>query len=298
MTSGPIVWDNPIPGKDGKKIFATGSTLHGELIRFDAKTSQFQTYLAGLSADNISFSKDGKSVVFTSYPEWILWRAKPDGSDRIQLSDTPLLPTMPTWSPDGNQILFFDASSVGNEKAWVVSSQGGNPRRLMPDDNGTETDPNWSPDGKKIIFSTSPEGGADPKSVIKILDLDSNSVSTVPGSVGLFSPRWSPDGRSIAAVRMNSTTLNVFDIKTQKWSTPYKGVVAYQSWSKDSAHVYFMNFQENPAVYRVRVADGAVERIADIKDLNYTGNTGMWMGLDATDARCFFATLERMMSTR
>jgi serine/threonine protein kinase len=291
LTSGPIGWGNPIPGKDGKKIFATGYTLHGELIRFDAKTRQFQTYLAGLSADNVAFSRDGKSVVFTSYPGWVLWKARADGSDRIQLSDTPLQPTLPTWSPDGTQILFFDASYPGDERAWVVSSQGGNPRRLMPDDNGTETDPNWSPDGKKVVFSTSREGGADPKSVIKILDLKNNSVSTIPGSVGLFSPRWSPDGRSIAAVRMNSTDLNIFDIKTQKWSTPYKGVVAYQVWSKDGAHVYFMNFQENPAVYRVRVADGAVERIADIKDLNYTGNTGMWMGLDATDAPMFLRNL-------
>jgi Tol biopolymer transport system component len=161
----------------------------------------------------------------------------------------------------------------------------------MPDDNGTETDPNWSPDGKKVVFSTSREGGADPKSVIKILDLESNDVSTIPGSVGLFSPRCSPDGHSIAAVRMNSTTLNIFDIKAQKWSAPYKGVVAYQSWSKDGAHVYFLNFQQNPAVYRVRVADGAVERIADLRDLNYTGNTGMWMGLDSTDAPMFLRSL-------
>ncbi len=70
MTSGPIAWDNPIPGKDGKKIFVAGSTLRGELVRFDAKTRQFLPYLAVYPADNMSFSKDGKSVVFISYPEW------------------------------------------------------------------------------------------------------------------------------------------------------------------------------------------------------------------------------------
>ena len=291
LTSGPIAWGNPISSKDGRKIFVTGSTLHGELVRFDAKTGQFQTYLSGLSADNVSFSKDGQSVAFTSYPEGILWRAQPDGSKRIQLSHAPMQPILPSWSPDGTQILFTDISSDGSEKAYVVSSQGGSQRRLLPEDSGSETDPNWSPDGSKVVFSTSREGGADPKSVINILDLDSKRVSTVPGSVGMFSPRWSPDGRSIAAVRMNSTTLNIFDIKTQQWSTPYKGVVAYLSWSKDGQRIYFMNFQESPAVFRIRVADGVVDRIADIKNLHYTGNTGMWMGLDPTDAPLFLRNL-------
>ena len=291
LTSGPIAWGNPIPGKDGKKIFVAGSTLRGELVRFDAQTRQFLPYLGGLSADNLSFSKDGQSVAFISYPDGLLWRAKPDGSNRIQLSNAPMQPLAPRWSPDGTEILFVDAPSIDNEKAYIVSSQGGSPKRLLPEDSGFETDPNWSRDGTKIVYSTSHEGGADPESVINILDLDSKRVSTLPGSVGLFSPRWSPDGRSIAAVRMNSTTLNIFDIATQKWSTPYKGVVAYPEWSKDGHSIYFMNFQENPAVFRMRVADGKVEQIADIKTLNYTGNTGMWMGVDPSDAPLFLRDL-------
>ena len=291
LTSGPIRWGAPIAGKDGKKIFVTGSTPHGELVRFDSRSRQFQTYLPGLSADNVAFSKDGKLVVFTTYPDDILWRANADGSNRIQLSHAPMWPMLPRWSPDGTQILFFDAASTGNEKAYIVSSAGGSPRRLLPEDNGPETDPNWSPDGRKVAFSTSPSGGADPKSVISILDLDSRHVFTIPGSVGLFSPRWSPDGRSIAAVRMNSTTLSIFDILTQRWSTLYKGVVAYQVWSDDGRFIYFMNFQEHPAVFRVRVADGALEQIADIKDLKYTGNSGMWMGMDPTDAPLFLRDL-------
>jgi eukaryotic-like serine/threonine-protein kinase len=291
LTSGPIAWGNPIPGRDGKKIFVAGSTRRGELVRFDSQSRQFLPYLGGVSADNLSFSKDGQSVAFTSYPDGLLWRAKLDGSNRIQLSNAPMQPLAPRWSPDGTEILFVDAPSSDNEKAYIVSSQGGSPKRLLTEDSGFETDPNWSPDGTKIVFSNSPEGGADPKSVINILDLNSKRVSTLPGSAGLFSPRWSPDGRSIAAVRMNSTTLNIFDIATQKWSTPYKGVVAYPEWSKDGRSIYFMNFQENPAVFRVRIADGKVEQIVDIKTLNYTGNTGMWMGMDPSDAPLFLRDL-------
>lgn len=290
LTSSPIHWGNPIASKDGKQIFVTGSTLRGELVRFDSQTKQFQPYLTGFSADNVSFSKDGKFVVYTTYPDFTLWRANLDGSNRIQLSHAPMQPILPRWSPDGTQILFFDSSTVP-DKAYLVPSAGGSPRRFLPENNGYESDPNWSPDGTKVAFSNSPGGGADPKSVINILDLNTNQVSAIPGSVGLFSPRWSPDGRSIAAVSMNSTTLNIFDIATQHWSTPYKGVVAYQEFSQDGRSIYFMNFQEHPAVFRIRLADGAVGRVADIKDLNYTGNTGMWMGLDPTDAPLFLRNL-------
>lgn len=290
LTSGPIHWGRPIPSKNGKTIFAPGFTRHGQLIRFDYLTKQFQPYLAGLSADNLSFSKDGQSVAYVSYPEGILWRANRDGSGRVQLSDAPIQPAEIHWSPDGTQIVFVDYSQ-DTAAAYIISSQGGGPRRLLPQDTGSQTDPNWSPDGRKIVFSNSPPGGADPNSVIRVLDLDSKRVATLPESAGMFSPRWSPDGRSIAAVRMNSTTLNIFDVQTQQWSTPYQGVVSYLAWSKDSHWIYFLDFQNDPSVFRVRVTDGAAERITDLKDVHYTGNSGMWMGLDPTEAPLFLRDL-------
>ena len=284
LTFGPIEWGNPVLSNDGKTIFASGSILHGELIRFDSQTKQFLPYLSGLSADNVAFSKDGKFLLYISYPEGILWKAKADGSDRVQLTSPPLKPSLPAWSPDGTQILFSDAVS---QSAYIMSSQGGSPRRLLSTGSEPATDPNWSPDGRKIIYSNSPAGGADPKSEIRILDLDNSHVATLSGSTGLFSPRWSPDGRSIAAVSMNSTTLHIFDIEAQRWTTPYKGVVSYPAWSRDSRSICFWDFQANPGVYRVRISDGLAERLIDLKDLSSTGNTGMWMGLDPTEAPLF-----------
>jgi len=40
-------------------------------------------------------------------------------------------------------------------------------------------------------------------------------------------------------------------------------------------------------VLRVRVEDGAIERVVDLKDFRYTGNGGGWMGLDPTGAPLF-----------
>ena len=288
LTSGPIRWESPIPGKDGKTVFAAGVTPRGELVRFNSQSRQFQPFLAGISADSVSFSRDGKSVAYVSYPDGILWRANGDGSSPMQLTNGTIYPRLPSWSPDGAQILFVTSPPHGgNTRAYLVSSQGGTPRLLLPGEDGPETDANWSPDGRKIVFSTSREAGDDPKSVIRILELDSNHVTTLPASVGMFSPRWSPDGHSIVTLNPKSLGLNIFDIRTQRWSLPYKGFAGFPRWSRDSHSIYFLGFRDNlrdnPGVWRIPVTGGDVERI-DLKGVPYTGYYGTWFGLDPTDA--------------
>jgi serine/threonine protein kinase/Tol biopolymer transport system component len=285
LTSGPIRWDSPIPSKDGKTIFASGVNPRGELIRFNSQSRQFEPFLAGISADSVSFSRDGKSVAYVSYPDGILWRANGDGSSRMQLTDGTFYPRLPIWSPDGTQILFMTSPlHGGTTRAYMVSSQGGTPRLLFPGEAGPETDPNWSPDGRKITFSTSREGGDDPKSVICILELDSNHVTTLPGSNGMFSPRWSPDGHSIVTLNPKSLGLNIFDVATQRWSMPYKGNAGFPRWSRDNRSIYFLGLSSNPGLFRIPVTGGDPERLTDLKDVHYTGYYTVWFGLDPTDA--------------
>jgi Tol biopolymer transport system component len=285
LTSGPIHWDSPIAGKDGKTIFASGVTPRGELVRFNSQTRQFQPFLGGVSADSVSFSNDGKSVVYVSYPDGILWRANGDGSSRTQLTDGTFYPRLPVWSPDDTQILFVTSPPNGGAtRAYTVSSQGGTPQLLLPGGAGQETDPNWSPDGRRIVFSTSREAGDDPKSVICILDLDHKDVTTLPGSIGMFSPRWSPDGHSIVTLNPKSVGLNIFDVKTQRWSTLYKGPAGFPRWSRDSRSIYFFWSPYDPGVFRIPVTGGDAERITDLKDVHPTGYYSVWFGLDPADA--------------
>ena len=285
LTSGPIRWDSPIPGKDGKTIFASGVNPRGELIRFNSQSRQFEPFLGGISADSVSFSRDGKSVAYVSYPDGILWRANGDGSSRMQLTDGTFYPRLPSWSPDGTQILFMTSPPHGGTtRAYMVSSQGGTPRLLFPGEAGPETDPNWSPDGRKITFSTSREGGDDPKSVICILERDSNHVTTLPGSNGMFSPRWSPDGHSIVTLNPKSLGLNIFDVATQRWSMLYKGNAGFPRWSRDNRSIYFLGLSSNPGLFRIPVTGGDAERLTDLKDVHYTGFYTVWFGLDPTDA--------------
>jgi eukaryotic-like serine/threonine-protein kinase len=222
LTSGPIEWNPPVFSRDVKKIFATGSTPAGELMRLDPKANQFQPFLGGISADQVVFSKDGQSVAYVSYPDGILWRANRDGSDRVQLTSSPLEPAGPAaWSPDGTQIIFMSPGY----KAWIVPSHGGSPQRLVPEDSGPEIFPSLSPDGRKVIFATGLPGSSE--SHIRIIDTASHQISTLPGSDGKSAPFWSPDGQSILAPSLDLFTIYVFDIKTQHWSALNTGLHSY-----------------------------------------------------------------------
>jgi Tol biopolymer transport system component len=284
LTSGPISWASPTFSKDGKKIFATGWTIAGQLVRFDARSRQLQPFLSGISAEFVTFSKDGNSVAYVTYPDHILWKANRDGSNRVQLSAPPLAPKLLSLSPDGTQILFTDSSSTGVPEAYIVSTQDGTFRRLLPDDAGPETDAGWSPDGREIAFSNSKEAGRDRNSTIRILDVSSHQITTLPGSVGMFSPRWSPDGKSIAADTFDSSSIHVFNIKTQQWSTIHHGLLGWFAWSKDSQSLFLLKYTDDPGVYQIPSAGGKEVRIVDMKDVPTTGAYGLWMGLDPTDA--------------
>jgi eukaryotic-like serine/threonine-protein kinase len=284
LTSGPIRWGSLVFSKDGKKIFASGSTPGGELVRFDAKSNQLQPFLSGISAEFVTFSKDGNSVAYVSYPDSILWKANRDGSNRLQLSAPPMEPRLLSMSPDGTQILFTDSSRTGDPEAYIVSAQGGSPRRLLPGETGPQTDATWSPDGRQIAFSNSKEGGTNRNSTIRILDLDTQQVTTLPGSVGMFSPHWSPDGKSIAADAFDVSSIHVFTFKTQQWSTVHKGMLGWFLWSRDSQSMFLLKYTDDRGVYRIPATGGKEERIVDLKDVPTTGYYGLWLGLDPTDA--------------
>jgi eukaryotic-like serine/threonine-protein kinase len=281
LTSSPFGLSPPVPSKDAKKLFVVGRTYRGELVHYDSKAGRFSSFFSGISAEFVAFSKDGQWIAYVTYPEGALWRSKTDGSERIQLTYSPLQPVLPRWSPDGKQIVFYSYVSGKGQRIFQVSAEGGSPQQLVPDDAGPQLDPNWSPDGSKIVFSSGP---SDTNSTIRVLDLASHQISTLPGSGGFYSPRWSPDGRYLVALPVSSTSLVLFDFRTEKWADLMKGKPAFPNWSADGRYVYFLREPDNPAVLRIRMSDRSVERVADMKDFTACGFYGIWLGLDPDDS--------------
>jgi len=281
LTAGAVSYGYPVPSKDGKTIFAVAGFLRGEIERYDAKTKTFGTFLGGVSAQDISFSRDGQWVAYVSYPEGILWRSKPDGTEKAQISSPPVYALLPRWSVDGKEIVFYSRVTGKPSRIYQVPAAGGAPQELMPNQSGQQADPSWSPDGAALAFSGVANAG---KSAIQILDMKTHQITTLPDSEGLFSPRWSPDGRYLAAMPTDSSALDLFDFKSQKWSVLVKGLVGYPCWSRDGRYIYALDLSQNRGVQRVAVPGGKVDLVAGLKELRLAGVYGFWLGLTPDDS--------------
>jgi eukaryotic-like serine/threonine-protein kinase len=277
LTTEPLSYSVPVPSVDGKTIFAIGSQLRGELVRFNQTTQQFEPYLSGMSADGVEFSQDRQWVAYVSYPEGSLWRSKADGSDRLQLTFPPMQAFLPRWSPDQKQIVFTATLHGRRGNNYLISVSGGAPKSLLPDEQIGQYDPNWSPDGNSVVYATSES--------ISILDMRTHKASQVPGSQDLWSPRWSPDGQYLVAMSSGAQSLTLFDFKTRKWTELAGTATAYPNWSRDGNYIYFYSVGIDPAIYRVRVKDRKLERIASMKGIRLTiGTFGTWCGLAHDDS--------------
>jgi len=166
-------------------------------------------------------------------------------------------------------------------KLNTVAADGGTPRELMPEDPQDQLDATWSADGTRIAFGWAP---ADPNSAIRILDLGTHQISTLPDSKGLFSPRWSPDGRSLLAMSSGSRSLMLFDFASQKWEEIAKVSMGFPNWSKNGDYIYFLHEADHPSVMRIRIRDRKIEEVADLKDFRQTGYWSVWLGLAPDDS--------------
>jgi serine/threonine protein kinase/Tol biopolymer transport system component len=288
LTASPMSLHSPIPSRDGKKLFVVGQTYRGELERYDSKTHVFAPFLYGISAEFLSFSKDGQWVAFVSYPEGTLWKSRADGSERVQLTFPPLGAVLPRWSPDGKTIVFFDfpQSSTQPGRIYVISADGGSPRELIPNDPHNQQDPTWSVDGSKIAYAGTANDAAvsDGAPALHIYDLQSQRITSLPDSHGLFSPRWSPDGQTLAAMTSDSRSLRLFDFKTQKWTDIAKGSFGWPTWSNDGKYIYAMDGTGKGAVLRIGIKDHQVERVADLKNFVAIGQGGSSFSLAPDDS--------------
>ena len=287
LTVGPLLFSNPTPSVDGKKLFVIGQQRRFDLIGMGSKSQQFSVYLPGVSAGEADIRRNGEWITYVVHPELTLWKSKMDGSSRTQLTYAPMQAHMPRWSPDGTQIAFMASRPGRPWKIFVMPAEGGTPREVTAGDRN-QGDPTWMPKGDSIVFAGMPwleyETVSGPN--IHAVDLKSSQISDVPGSENLFSPRCSQDGRNIAALSADSTKLMLYDVETKSWKELAAARFGFETWSHDGKYLYAEDYSDKTDdMVRVNVASGKLERLFSLKEVPRGFDPWeFWIGLAPDDS--------------
>ncbi|HXY11246.1 MAG TPA: S9 family peptidase [Terriglobales bacterium] len=171
-----------------------------------------------------------------------------------------------SWSPDGKEIL-FTTDITGRSNLWKVSSAGGWPIQLVQSDE-RQYGGTWSPDGKWIVFMQDTGGNelwdifAEPSDGGEVVNLTSTP------DIREESPRWSPDGKTIA-LNYKPKEGTVYDLALLDWATHKVSKLTHEetkdhswasvAWSPDGRTLYANRVEvsfSDADIYAVDVSTG------------------------------------------
>jgi DNA-binding winged helix-turn-helix (wHTH) protein/Tol biopolymer transport system component len=269
ITNGPLTFEAPGTSPGNHLVHFIGVDPQIELLQAVPRSSAFTSMGQNLSAAELAeYSPDGQWVAWLNGSDGSLWRSRADGSERIELTAPPLRIFSMKWSPDNRRLALMAEEPGKPWKLYTIDSEGGKPNPLLSEDRN-EADPDWSADGQSMVFGRLPDrmDNGQPKAIY-LLNLQSRKATEIPGSTGFFSPRLSPNGRYIAAIRLDQKALLLFDRTEQKWTNVAFHGVGDPSWSHDSRYLYFQDFLEaGKPIYRIAIPSGKPEQVATIANL-------------------------------
>jgi len=251
------------------QIFIVAQQFATSVVRFDPATGQAKPFLPEFNGKHPGFSRDGSWVAIAQHRnnESILWRARADGSEWLQLTDPRLNVFMAQYSPNGKQIAMMAKWPDKPWKIYIVSHEGGTLTGLdVPIES--QSDPNWTADGESIIFGQVPKYMGEPDVIraLYIYNLRTKSLVKLPNTEGWFSPRLSPDGRHLIALSIEEHKVGLYDLATHNWRTLVDEANHRWGgpfWSADGAAVYAETdgVKEGFLLVRIRLRDGVREPV-------------------------------------
>ena len=295
LTSGPDSLHAAIPAQMSSRIFAFSFRSRPELGKIDPHTQRMSALSLDTSVAEASFSPNDEMVVYSNRPDDALWRSRVNGEARIPLTIAPLHGRHARWSPDGKLILFTGARQNQPRNIYVISPDGGSLHPVLSGAwEGSEAD--WSPDGYRIVVSMRNQKTQSAYGLYT-LEPTTGTLKELPDAKGLTEPRWSPDGRYIAAINEAKRGLLLYDVQKADWSLLASGgLLESLHWANDSSVIYFQDqIDREESIFRANVASGKVERVFGFGELLRGSATHCYFtGLDRNGS--FYVMLERGMT--
>lgn len=196
-------------------------------------------------------------IVFASERtgNWELFTMNADGSNVINLTNSPADDERPSYSTDGQKIA-FTRTIGGNADIYTINANGSGLQRLTTDpedDNGAQ----WSPDGTKIVFRSIRNDNTD----IYVMNADGTGQTRLTtNSSSETGPDWSPDGQKIAFASTRTGNGDIFIMNSdgsgqiQLTTNPANDIAP--AWSPDGNRIAFRSDRSGAADVYVMQSNG------------------------------------------
>jgi Tol biopolymer transport system component len=223
-----------------------------------------------------AFSPDGKQVAFAWDGEqggnFDIYVKLVDAGEPLRLTSNPASEYSPAWSPDARYIAFCRYVS-DHAEIWMIPALGGAERKLGESVGCVGL--SWSPDGKYLALAdkTAPR---DPASIflLSVETGDKRKLTSPPAEyVGDVSPRFSPDGRSLAfdrAPSLLSDEIYVLSITSdgkplaepRRLTLDGRKIFGFD-WTADGRRIaYSSGLDMSTNLFTISASGGAPERLA------------------------------------
>jgi serine/threonine protein kinase len=159
-----------------------------------------------------------------------LWTLSILGGAPRKLSDEGWAPSV---SPDGSQIVFLRAPAFGEAglEIWLMGTNGGEEKKLVPASGNVLSSPVWSPDGHSIAYLKQQFAWFTSADSIELLNLEQGKEKAVFTDSRLDARldaglRWLPDGRLLYVMfelPPNQNSSNIFASKLNSATGTFEG---------------------------------------------------------------------------
>ena len=228
-----------------------------------------------------AFSPDGNHVAF---------RISGDAADRDGIyimvigGEKPLRLTAdsndccPLWSPDGRQVAFVRLEQA-SYTIYALPALGGTPKVLYSNRSdfsgqvGMKPTFSWSPDGTKMAVTTLSLPSDRPAiTLISLADGAARPITFPPPDYSDWSPAFSPDGRSVAFLRMSGPGLDddiyvvpVTGGQGKRLTFDNRQVGEGLAWTPDSRDIVFSSWRAGAStLWRIPATGGSPQRIEGV----------------------------------